>query len=141
MQINLGNASQNCLHQVEEKLKLRKSFKKKSDPDDLVKPNDGKIPFWEHQPEKFLNLENFNGSISSSKKPPLRTFCGPPETSMQNTKQFFCEPRIKNRVRSIFWKKKQTVPLLCKIHFEQHEKKKSQNLQKFDNPYLLRKKF
>ena len=41
-----------CLHQVEKKLKLRKSFKKKSDPDDLVEPIERKTRFWEHQPKK-----------------------------------------------------------------------------------------
>ena len=68
MQINLGIVSQSCLHQVEKKLKFRKSFKKKSDPDDLVTPIERKTRLWEHQPEKFVNLENFNRSISSSKK-------------------------------------------------------------------------
>ena len=41
-----------CLHQVEKKFKLRNSFKKKSDPDDLVRPIERKTRFWEHQPKK-----------------------------------------------------------------------------------------
>ena len=80
-----------------EKTQVEKILKKKSDPDDLVKPIERKTRFWEHQPEKILNLENFNRSTSSSKKPPLRSFCGPLDTSMENTNQLFCDPRTKKQ--------------------------------------------
>ena len=84
-----------CLHQVEKKFKLRKSFKKKSDPDDLVQPIERKTRFWEHQP-KSLKLENFNGSISPSEKTLLRCFCGRLKTSMEDTNRLCCDPRKKN---------------------------------------------
>ena len=84
------------LHQVEKKLKLRKSVEKKSDPDDLVQPIERKTRFWEHQPKKFSSWKTSIDQSLLRKKTLLRSFFGRLKISMENTKQLICDPRIKN---------------------------------------------
>ena len=81
----LETSAKKCLHQVEKKLKLRKSVEKKSDPDDLVKPIERKTRFWEHQPKKFSSWKISIDQSFFRKKTLLRSFCGRLKTSMQNT--------------------------------------------------------
>ena len=101
-----------CLHQVEKKLKLRKSFKKKSDPDDVLKPIERKTRFWEHQPKKVSSWKISMDQSLLRKKTLLRCFCGRLKTSMENTNRLCSDRRKKNSYIDFLNKKQTFLPTM-----------------------------